>query len=39
MRYHMLLIQKVRTHEKRLLNRPKTGLTGDTAIPATIEGW
>ena len=38
-RYYLLLMWKVRTHEERLLNRPETGLAGDTAIPATIERW
>ena len=35
-RYHMLLMWKVRTHEERLLNRPEIGLIG---IPATTERW
>ena len=39
MRYHMLLMWKVRAYKERLLNRPKTGLTGDTAILATTERW
>ena len=36
MKYHMLLMWKVKTHEERLLNRPETGSTG---IPATTERW